>query len=266
MKHLKKFEELNIKTYIDAGEKLRKAGHSDRGQKMIDWAKRGQLDETPELNIWIKWMNNYPAGRGTKEVVKGIISDIPIKAKLEMVHVNLDSMTDDIDYHKGENSFPVFMTIVFRIEDTELEKIKPEYLELFKGEATHFGKAYKIWPMELSSSFKLNDAGNIDKVFPVSFFTYGEMGAMFSDRRSANNFKNILKKLLTNEIKVYTGYKDEDDGHLMTNSEALLSVLSREISTIEISDVEEILDVFKSINTNTLYNENPKEAFKRIQQ
>jgi hypothetical protein len=34
MKHLKKFEELNINTYINAGEKLRKAGHTDRGDRL----------------------------------------------------------------------------------------------------------------------------------------------------------------------------------------------------------------------------------------
>jgi len=108
MRHLKKFEELNLDTYINAGEMLKKAGHGERGQKMIDWGKRGQLDDTPDVNLWIKWMSDYSAQRGSrtsgqnerKAVVKGIISDVPIKAKVQMVHVNLDQLKDDYDYHK----------------------------------------------------------------------------------------------------------------------------------------------------------------------
>ena len=266
MRHLKKFEELNLDTYLKYGEMLKKAGHVERGQKMIDWSKRGQLDDTPDFNLWIKWMNAYPAGRGSKEILKGLISDVPIKAKVQMVHVNLDQLKDDYDYHKEENSYPIFMTIVFIVEQSELEKIKPEYLNLFKGEATLSGTSYKIWPMELSLSFKLNENGNISEIFPVTMFTYGEMGTIFSDRRSANNFKTILRKILTNEIKIYTGYKDEDDGQFMTNSEAMFQILTKEMPTIEISDIEMIIDTFKNINTNTLYSENSLEASKRIYQ
>ena len=274
MRHLKKFEELNLDTYLKYGELLKKAGHNERGQKMIDWAKRGQLDDTPDVNLWIKWMNSYPAQRGSrttnqterKEILKGLISDVPIKAKVQMVHVNLDKLRDDYDYHKENNSYPIFISTVFIIDQSELEKIKPEYLNLFKGEAELSGTSCKIWPMELSSSFKLDENGNISQVFPVTTFTYGEMGSIFSDRRSANNFKNILRKILTNEIKIYTGYKDEDDGQFMTNSEAMFQILTKEIPTIEISDIEMIIDTFKNINTNTLYSENSLEASKRIYQ
>lgn len=266
MRHLKKFEELNLDTYINAGEMLKKSGHVDRGQKLIDWAKRGQLDDTPDVNLWIKWMNAYPAKRGRAEILKGLISDVPIKAKVQMVHVNLDTLKDDIDYHKEVNSYPIFISTVFIIDQSELEKIKPEYLNLFKGEAELSGTSYKIWPMELSSSFKLDENGNISQVFPITTFTYGEIGSIFSDRRSANNFKNTLRKILTNEIKIYTGYKDEDDGQFMTNSEAMFQILTKEIPTIEISDIEMIIDTFKNINTNTLYSENSLEASKRIYQ
>ena len=274
MRHLKKFEELNLDTYLNAGKELKKAGHDERGQKMIDWAKRGQLDNTPDVNLWIKWMNDYSAQRGSrtsgqnerKEIVKGLISDLPIKAKVKMVHVNLDTLKDDIEYHKEQNSYPIFMTIIFIMDQSELEKIKPEYLNLFKGESTLSGTSYEVYTMELSSSFKLDENGNISEVFPVDMFTYGEMGAIFSDRKSANTFKNILRRILTNEIKIYTGYKDEDDGKLMTNSEAMFEILTKEIPTIEISDIEMVIDVFKNINTNSLYSENPLEAFKRINQ
>ena len=93
MKHLKKFEELNISTYIKAGELLRKGGHSKRGDKMIDWAMKGELDKTPELNLWIKWMHDYEE-RGIKAAIKkGIISDSPIKAIINSIHVNLDMMS-----------------------------------------------------------------------------------------------------------------------------------------------------------------------------
>jgi hypothetical protein len=266
MKHLKKFEELNLDTYLKYGGMLKKAGHEERGQKMIDWAKRGQLDDTPDVNLWIKCMNSYPAGRGSKEILRGIISDVPIKSKIQMVHVDLDQLKDDYDYHKENNSYPITMTINFSIDQSELEKIKPNYLDLFKAESNFSGTSYKIFPMQLSSSFKLDEGGNIKEVSPVSTFTYGEMGAIFSDRRSANNFKNILKKILTNEIRIYTGYKDEDDGQFMTNSEAMFQILTREIPTIEISDIEMVIDTFKSINTNSLYFENPLEASKRIYQ
>lgn len=266
MRHLKKFEELNLDTYLKYGELLKKSGHEERGQKMIDWAKRGQLDDTPDVNLWIKWMNAYPAQRGRAEILKGLISDVPIKAKVQMVHVNLDTLKDDIDYHKEQNSYPVFISISFIMDQSELEKIKPEYLNLLKGEIELSGTSYKIWPMELSSSFKLDENGNISEIFPITTFTYGETGSIFSDRRSANNFKNTLRKILTNEIKIYTGYKDEDDGKFMTNSEAMFQILTKEIPTIEISDIETVIDVFKNINTNTLYSENSLEASKRIYQ
>ena len=142
MRHLKKFEELNLDTYINAGEMLKKSGHADRGQKLIDWGKRGQLDDTPDVNLWIKWMNDYPAQRGSrtsgqnerKAIAKGLISDVPIKAKVQMVHVNLDQLKDDYDYHKEENSYPILMSIMFSVDQSELEKIKPDYLDLFKSE------------------------------------------------------------------------------------------------------------------------------------
>jgi hypothetical protein len=274
MRHLKKFEELNLDTYLKYGELLKKSGHEERGQKMIDWAKRGQLDDTPDVNLWIKWMNDYSAQRGSrtsgqnerKTIAKGLISDVPIKAKVQMVHVDLDQLKDDYDYHKEENSYPILMSIMFSVDQSELEKIKPDYLDLFKGETDLSGTSYKIYTMELSSSFKLDEGGNIKEVSPVTMFTYGEMGAIFSDRRSANNFKNILRRILSNEIKIYTGYKDEDDGKFMTNSEVMFQVLTKEISTIEISDIEMIIDTFKNINTNSLYSENPLEASKRINQ
>jgi len=158
------------------------------------------------------------------------------------------------------------MSIIFSVSQSELEKIKPDYLDLFKGETDLSGTSYKIYTMELGSSFKLDEVGNIKEVSPVTTFTYGEMGAIFSDRRSANNFKNILRRILTNEIKIYTGYKDEDDGKLMTNSEAMFQILTKEIPTIEISDIEMVIDAFKNINTNSLYFENPSEASKRIYQ
>jgi len=265
MRHLKKFEELNLDTYINAGEMLKKSGHVERGQKMIDWGKRGQLDDTPDVNLWVKWMNDYRGGV-KKTIAKGLISDVPIKAKVQMVHVNLDELTSDYDYHKENNSYPIFMTIIFSVDQSELEKIKPDYLDLFKGETDLSGTSYKIYTMELASSFKLDEGGNIKEISPITTFTYGEMGSIFSDRRSANNFKNILRRILANEIKIYTGYKDEDDGKFMTNSEAMFQILTKGIPTIEISDIEMIIDTFKNINTNSLYSENPLEASKRIYQ
>ena len=268
MKHLKKFEELNIETYIKAGEVLRKQGHTRRGQKMIDWAKRGELDKTPELNLWLKWMNTYQPGRGSKGVYKGIISDVPIKAKVSMIHINIDSIGDDLEYHNQSNSYPIFLTISFSIDESELEKIKPEYLEFFKSETHEHSEIgrYNIYPMELTSGFSLNASGNIDEVFRVGFLTYNEVGAIFSDRKSANNFKSILKSVLSNQIKVYTGYKDQDTGQFMTNSEVLFDRLEKAIPTLEISDIEQVIDVLKNVNTNLLYNDDPKEAETRIQQ
>ena len=49
MRHLKKFEELNLETYLKYGEMLKKAGHTERGQKMIDWGKRG-IDVFKNIN------------------------------------------------------------------------------------------------------------------------------------------------------------------------------------------------------------------------
>ena len=265
MKHLKKFEELRTDSYVQAGEKLIKLGHRERGQKMIDWAKRGQLDDTTELNLWIKWMNTYPAGRGTQGVTKGIISDVPIKAKIQTIQIDLDTLTDDIEYNKQSNYFPVLMSVSFSVDKSELEKIKPEYLEFFKSDSTESGQVYKIWPLVLNTGFNLDSNGNIDKVYQVAFLTYGEIGAMFSDRKSANKFKMILKKVLSNDIKVYTGYKDDDTGNLMTNSEAMIEILTREIPTFELSDVETLIDAFNDISTNFLYNDNPTEAIARIQ-
>jgi hypothetical protein len=265
MKHLKKFEELRTDAYVQAGEKLIKLGHRERGQKMIDWAKRGQLEDTSELNLWIKWMNTYPPGRGSQGVNKGIISDVPIKAKIQSIQIDLDTLIDDVEYNKQSNYFPVLMSVSFSIHESELEKIKPEYLEYFKSDATKSGQVYKIWPLVFNTGFTLNSNGNIDKIYQMAHLTYGEIGSMFSDRKSANNFKTILKKVLSNDIKVYTGYKDDDTGNWMTNSEAMIEILTREIPTFELSDVETLIDAFKDISTNFLYNDNPAEALARIQ-
>ena len=113
MKHLKKFEELNISTYLKAGELLRKS-HSKRGDKMIDWAMKGELGKTPELNMWIKWMNDYVPKGGRLGMKKGIVSDLPLKVKIDSIHVSLDSLSDDIDYHKEENNFPFSISLIYR--------------------------------------------------------------------------------------------------------------------------------------------------------
>jgi hypothetical protein len=263
MKHLKKFEELNISTYLKAGELLRKGGHSKRGDKMIDWAMKGELDKTPELNLWIKWMNEYQARGINPGTKKGIISDSPIKVRINSIHVNLDMMSEDIEYHKEENNFPVSISLGFKIDESELEKVKSEYIKCFKDECKS-SSGFKLYPMELYISFKLDENGHISENPKLSIFSYNEIGAMFSDRRSANNFKTILKKVLSNEIKVYTYYKDEDDDSPMTNSESILDRIPKLIPTIDISDVEIILDTFKNINTNSLYADDPNDALKRI--
>lgn len=270
MKHLKKFEELNLNTYINAGHMLKNKGHQERGKKLIEWGKKGKIGDLDELNLWIKWMTSYSARvtpgtpRKTEAINAGIISDTPIKAKIDMICVNLDRLKDDIEYHKSQNFFPLSITISFDIDKSELDKIKKEYLNHFKGEAEISGSYSRIWSMELETGFKLDTNGNIEQVSPVSYSTYAELGTIFSDRKSANNFRKIIRKVLTNEIKIYTGYKDEDDGNYMTNSEAMFEIIPKLISTIEISDVETVLDGFKNINTNTLYYEDPKEAVKRI--
>ena len=102
MRHLKKFEELNIETYINAGDNLKKVGHLERGQKLIDWAKKGKLGDVGEFNIWIKWMTSYPAtATSRKGITSGIISDTPITDTIE------DSFTIVI------NSFPKTGNIFF---------------------------------------------------------------------------------------------------------------------------------------------------------
>jgi hypothetical protein len=263
MKHLKKFEELNISTYLKAGELLRKGGHSKRGDKMIDWAMKGELNKTPELNLWIKWMNEYPPRGGRSAIKRGIVSDLPLKVRINSIHVNLDMLSEDINYHKDENNFPISLSISFSIDESELEKINPEYIKSVKDECKS-SSGFKLYPMELYMSFKLDENGHIAENPKLNIFSYNEIGAMFSDRKSANNFKTILKKVLSNEIKVYTYYKDEDDDSPMTNSEAILDRIPKLIPTIDISDVEIILDAFKNINTNSLYADDPNDALKRI--
>jgi hypothetical protein len=262
MKHLKKFEELNISTYLKAGELLRKS-HSKRGDKMIDWAMKGELGKTPELNMWIKWMNDYDPRGGRLGMKKGIVSDLPLKVKIDSIHVSLDSLSDDIDYHKEENNFPFSISLGFKIDESELEKTKPEYIKSVKDECK-YSSGFRLYPMELYVNFKIDENGHIAENPKLNFFSYNEIGAMFSDRKSANNFKTILKKVLTNEIRVYTYYKDEDDGSPMTNSEVIFDRIPKLIPTIDISDIEIILDTFKNINTNSLYAEDPNDALKRI--
>ena len=264
MKHLKKFEELNISTYIKAGEELGKRGHSKRGKEMIDWAMKGELGKTPELNLWIKWMNEYQA-RGIKPAIrKGIISNSPIKVRINSIHVNLDMISEDIDYHKEQNNFPFTISIGFKIDQSEIEKVKPEYIKSISADYQVTQGVFRMYPMEVSVNFKLNDDGHVAENPKIMLYTFDEIGAIFSDRRSANNFKTILKKVLSNEIKVYTNYRDEDDDRPMTNSEAIFNKLSEIIPSIDLSDIEVILDAFYNINTNSLYTDDPNDALKRI--
>jgi hypothetical protein len=231
---------------------------------MIDWAMKGELGKTPELNLWIKWMNDYES-RGIKAAIKkGIISDSPIKVRINSIHVNLDMIGEDIEYYKEENNFPFTITIGFKVDQSEIEKVKPEYIKSINADYQRSPGVFKIYPMEVSVNFKLNEDGHVTENPKIMVYTFDEIGAIFSDRRSANNFKTILKKVLTNEIKVYTYYKDEDDDRPLTNSEAIFNKLSKLIPTIDLSDIEAILDAFNNINTNSLYAEDPNDALKRI--
>ena len=267
MKWLKKFEELSPELIRRAGNQLIAKGHSERGLDLLDRSYSGNAP----FNVWItdngSWLKRLP--KEDKERSEPIPLSYnfssskfyfyPRNSTYELGGQEMDAegLVDFWEQGKCDLGF----NIDFHFKPTK------ETIKSVKFEKGHFDREVPLFNINFLIHRKINDRDNSvlvtklskDSVYMQKYFseiykeepkitlsypnaknlpskTYGgdnEYG-LFSDRKSALNFKN---NILTKEMDQHT--------------DKIMDILS--ILNMKSDKVEEILNFYKRVTLNYLY-------------
>jgi DNA-directed RNA polymerase subunit F len=267
MKWLKKFEELSPELIRRAGNKLISKGHSERGLDLLD---KSYLGNTP-FNVWItdngNWLKRLPKEDKDRSEPLPLSYNFssskfyfyPRNSTYELGGQEMDAegLVDFWEQGKCDLGF----NIDFHFKPTK------ETIKSVKFEKGHFDREVPLFNINFLIHRKINDRDNSvlvtklskDSVYMQKYFseiykeepkitlsypnaknlpskTYGgdnEYG-LFSDRKSALNFKN---NILTKEMDQHT--------------DKIMDILS--ILNMKSDKVEEILNFYKRVTLNYLY-------------
>lgn len=243
MKYLKRFnEELNPQTYRNAARKLKKMGHEGRADSLNQWADK--VEQTGEIK---KWEDNLP-----KYSEFGIF-----KLKITNPETN-ESFTGDfaLDIFFDSDAFvdthdeSVGGSFVFFINMLPTSKELMDKCESLMPCAELNGGGYPGIIFGIDYSIK-DDTVKFDK-WALDPYDESLSGFVtFVDRSSANKFKSLFKKILTDSSLQYpSGYR---------NADKIYDVLERSI-LIENSfsidygfSLEDLANYIGGINVNELY-------------
>jgi hypothetical protein len=242
MKYLKRFnEELKPQTYMSAARKLDTMGHTDRAADLKKWAQKVELDEG--VDKWKKKVNDFSKFGIFKmnvvnpETGEKLVGDFAID-------MHFDEMAfEDNDGETGEFGF--FIGIIPTSEEllSKCEEVMPE-ADLVNG---------FYWASILSIGYEIEKNKEV-KLTECNLFDYddglsGEIS--FADRQSAQRFKNLLKRCITDrEFDYPSGY---------TNAKNMQEVMERSIlvgQSFSIDygfELEDIADFITKISPNELY-------------
>jgi hypothetical protein len=265
MKWLKKFEELSPELIRRAGNKLISKGHSERGLDLLD---KSYLGNTP-FNVWITdnggWLKRLPKEDKDRREPLSLSYNFssskfyfyPRNSTYELNGKNMDAEKLIQFWEQGQCDLGFSIDFYF--------KPTKETIKSVKFDKEHFDKEVPLFNINFLIHRRIKNSGSLksklsdDSVYVQKYFseiykeepkitlsypnaknlpskTYGgdnEYG-LFSDRKSALNFKNnILPK--------------EMDGH----TDKIMDILS--ILNMKSDKVEEILNFYKRVTLNYLY-------------
>jgi hypothetical protein len=247
MKYLKRFnEELKPKTYMSAARKIDKMGHTDRSEDLKKWAKKVELDEN--VDKWKKRLNDFSKFGIFKmnvvnpETGEKLVGDFAID-----IHFDEMAFEDNAGYiPQGETGeFGFFMGIIPTSEELLLkcEEVMPE---------PDLGNGF-YWASIFSIDYQIENNREV-KLTKWNLFNYDEglSGEIsFADRQSAQRFKNLLKRCITDrEFDYPSGYNNA------INIQEVMerSILVSQSFSIDYGfELEDISDFINKISPNELY-------------
>lgn len=239
MKYLKKFnEELRPQTYMSTAKKLDKLGHYDRADSLRDWAD--ETEKKNEINKWREHIQDYAPFGTFKMTVKNIETGRTLTSDFHL-DVNFDDMSFT-DQPEGGITF--FLGLIPTSEDlvNQYMKLCPDY-EFSNG--FFWGKVFSL-QYELMDNVKFTnwDLSEYDDL------VNGRVN--FSDRLSANKFKNLLIQIFSKpELRYPSGYRDVDTLHeKLTNCILAENSFSSDYGF----KLEDASDYIKTISPNLLYS------------
>jgi hypothetical protein len=265
MKWLKKFEELSPELIRRAGNKLISKGHSERGLDLLDKSYSG----SEPFNVWItdngNWLKKLPKGDSDRSEPLPLSYNFssskfyffPKNSTYELGGQEMNAEKLIQFWEQGQCDLGFSIDFYFKPTKETIKSVKFE-----KG---HFDREVPLFNINFLIHRKIKNSGSLksklseDSVYMQKYFseiykedtkitlnipcakdlpaqTYGgnnEYG-LFSDRKSALNFKN---NILTKEI----------DGH----TDKIMDILS--ILNMKSDKVEEILNFYKKVSLNYLY-------------
>jgi hypothetical protein len=243
MKYLKRFnEELKPQTYMSAARKLDKMGHTDRSEDLKKWAQKVELDEN--VDKWKKKVNDFSKFGIFKmnvvnpETGEKLVGDFAID-------MNFDEMVFEDSVGDYEGSFGFFMGIIPTSEEllSKCEEVMPN---------PELGNGF-YWASIFSIDYQIENNQEV-KLTKWNLFNYDEglSGEIsFADRQSAQRFKNLLKRCITDrEFDYPSGYNNAKNMQEVMERSILVS---QSFSIDYGFELEDIADFINKISPNELY-------------
>lgn len=238
MRYLKKFnEELRPMTYMSAARKLDKMGHHDRATVLKDWA--GEMEKKEEMLKWKDRIQDYAPFGTFNLTVKN-----PETGQKLVGDFHLDINFDDLSFSdEPENGIGLFIGLI-----PSSEELIYQYMELCPDH--DFGNGF-FWGKIFHMNYKLTDKVEFTKweLWDYDSEMNGEVA--FSDRASANKFKNLLIKIFSDSSLGYpSGYTDEEFMYQKLQASILIS---NSFSSEYGLELEHIANFIRTISPNLLY-------------
>jgi hypothetical protein len=222
---------------MSAARKLDKMGHHDRATVLKDWA--GEMEKKEEMLKWKDRIQDYAPFGTFNLTVKN-----PETGKKLVGDFHLDINFDDLSFSdESENGIGLFIGLI-----PSSEELIYQYMELC---ADHdFGNGF-FWGKIFHMNYKLTDKVEFTKwnLWDYDSEMNGEVA--FSDRASANKFKNLLIKIFTDPNLGYpSGYNDVEYMYQKLQASILIE---NSFSSEYGLELEHIADYIKTISPNVLY-------------
>lgn len=238
MKYLKRFnEELNPSTYFRAARKLTKMGHHDRAKDLKDWGL--EVENREEMDKWTKNIEEYSQFGVFKMTIKNedgesITGDF-----------YLDITFDDMSFSDDpEDGFAFFVAMI-----PKSKKIIDKYNKLCPD--FDFGNG-SIWGKIFILKYNIVDEKVEFDKWELWDYDSGMNGEIsFSNRASANKFKNLLIKITTDpDLRYPSGYTD----HVEAWDKMTASILGEASFASDYGfELEDMAKYIRTISPNLLY-------------
>jgi len=252
MKYLKKFnEELRPQTYMSAARKReaeailkdelhgKGAGRDEResAEELRSWAR--EMEKKEEMIKWKDRIQDYAQFGTFKISIKNTETGETLTGDF-----HLDISFDDLAFgDEPESGITFFIGLIPTSEDLIHQYIEvcPDY---------DFGNGF-FWGKIFNLEYELTDTVTFTKWNMWDYDSDMNGKISFSNRRSANNFKNLLIQIFSNPQLGYpSGYTDADDIYeKLTNSILAENSFSSEYGF----KLEDAAEYIKTISPNLLH-------------